>query len=203
MRKVIFGGASSLDNYFARKDDSVDWLLWSDEVTSIISEFWKGIDTVVMGRRTYEVALRMGGGGGAYPGVKNYVFSRTMKQGANKKVKNLEIISEDAAEFVRSLKNQEGKDICVMGGGLLAKSLFEANVIDEVGFNIHPVLLGSGIPVFHEMKSQIDLELLECKTLKTGCVLVRYRVKPVTVTKKLAAKGAKNAKKRQTKRRRR
>ncbi len=75
----------------------------------------------------------------------------------------------------------------------MAKSLFEANVIDEVGFNIHPVLLGSGIPVFHEMKSQIDLELLECKTLKTGCVLVRYRVKPVTGTK-LAARGARNIK---------
>ncbi|MDQ2920166.1 MAG: dihydrofolate reductase family protein [Acidobacteriota bacterium] len=193
MRKVTFGGANSFDNYFARKDDSVDWLMWTDEVAPIMSEFWKTIDTVVMGRKTYEVALRMGAGGGnPYPGVKSYVFSRTLKQSSDK---NLEIISEDAAEFVRMLKSQEGKDICVMGGGLLAKSLFEANLIDEIGFNIHPVLLGSGIPVFHEMTHQIDLELLECRGLKNGCVMVTYRVKPPgeKLRKKLSVKKAKNA----------
>ena len=91
--------------------------------------------------------------------------------------KNVEIISKDAAEFVRDLKNQEGKGICVMGGGELAKSLFEANLFDEIGFNIHQVLLGSGIPLFLEMKRQIDLELLDCKTFKNGCVLGAYRVK--------------------------
>src|SRR6266550_947719 len=197
MRKVTFGGANSFDNYFARKDDSVDWLMWTGEVASIMAEFWKSIDTIVIGRRTYEVALRMGVGGGAYPGMKNYVFSRTMKQDLKKKVKNLEFISEDAAEFVRKLKGQEGKDICVMGGGLLAKSLFEADLIDEIGFNIHPVLLGSGIPVFHEMNRQIDLELLECRGLKNGCVMVTYRVKPPgeEKNKKRVAMKAKNASK--------
>ena len=64
-----------------------------------------------------------------------------------------------------------------MGGGELAKSLFEADLIDEIGFNIHPVLLGSGIPLFHPMTRQIDLELKECKPFKNGCVLVTYRVK--------------------------
>src|SRR6267378_739608 len=193
MRKVTFGGANSFDNYFARKDDSVDWLMWTNEVAPIMAEFWKSIDTVVMGRRTYEVALRMGAGGGAYPGMKNYVFSRTLKQNPKKKLKNLEFISEDAAEFVRKLKGQDGKDICVMGGGLLAKSLFEADLIDEIGFNIHPVLLGSGIPVFHEMDHQIDLELLECKPLKNGCVMVTYRVTPPGEKreKKLTARNAK------------
>jgi dihydrofolate reductase len=147
-----------------------------------------------MGRRTYEVALRMGAGGGAYPGVRNYVFSRTMKQTA-KKTKNLEFISGDAAEFVRKLKNQEGKDICVMGGGLLAKSLFEADLIDEIGFNIHPVLLGSGIPVFYEMNHQIDLELIDCKPFKNGTVMVTYRVKqPAARTKKSTTKSATAAK---------
>ena len=172
MRKVTFGGANTLDDYFARKDDAVDWLLWGEEVSSISAKFWKTVDTVVMGRRTYEAALRLGTT--SYPGVKNYVFSRTLKETPDEKV---EIISTDVAEFVRKLKNQEGKDICVMGGGLLAKSLFEANLIDEIGLNIHPVLLGSGIPLFHEMSHQIDLELLECKPFKNGCVFVSYRVK--------------------------
>jgi dihydrofolate reductase len=173
MRSVVFGGANSLDNYFARKDDAVDWLIWSDEAAEFISEYWKRFDTVLMGRKTYEAALRLAGGT-SYPGMRTYVFSRTLKKKSNDQV---EIVSEDAAEFVRKLKKEDGKDICVMGGGLLAKSLFEADLIDEIGFNIHPVLLGSGIPVFHEMPRQIDLELIECRQWKTGCVLVTYRVK--------------------------
>jgi dihydrofolate reductase len=172
MRKVTFGGANSLDNYIARKDGGVDWLLWGDEAARYMKEFWKTIDTVVMGRKTYEAALKHGMS--AYPGMRNYVFSRTMKQGPDKGV---EIISEDAPEFVGGLKNQEGRDICLMGGGELAKSLFEADLIDEIGFNIHPVLLGSGVPLFYEMNHQLDLELLECRPFKNGCVLVTYRVK--------------------------
>ena len=172
MRKVTFGGANSLDNFFARKDDSVDWLMWDKEVNQIMKTYWKSIDAVVMGRRTYEVAERMGGGG-EQPGVKTYVFSRTLKNVPNKKV---ELVSEDAADFVRRLKKQKGKDICVMGGGKLAKSLFEADLIDELGFNVHPVLLGSGIPLFYEMTRQINLELLSCRQLSNGCVVLMYRV---------------------------
>lgn len=175
MRKVTFGVANSLDNYIAREDGGVDWLLWGKEAASFMREFWKTIDTVVMGRKTYEVALGFGKGkSNPYPGMKSYVFSRTLKEGESDGVR---IVSGDAARFVSDLKKQEGKDICVMGGGLLAKSLFEANLIDEIGFNIHPVLLGSGIPLFHKMKGQIDLELVECRPFKNGCVLVYYRVK--------------------------
>lgn len=172
MRKVTFGVANSLDNYIARKDHTVDWLLWGPEAASATAKFWKTIDTVVMGRKTYEVALKSGTA--SYSGAKNFVFSRTMRESHDKAVA---IISEDAAGFVRKLKSQEGKGICVMGGGELAKSLLEADVIDEIALNIHPVLLGSGIPLFHPMQRQLDLELLECKPFKNGCVLVTYRVK--------------------------
>jgi dihydrofolate reductase len=173
VRKVIFGVANSLDNFIARKDHAVDWLLWGPEAADFMTQFWKTIDTVLWGRKTYEVAVK-GGGVGSYGNVKNYVFSRTIKKSNDKDVV---IVSEDAAKFVRKLKKQKGKDICVMGGGELGKSLLEANVVDEIGFNIHPVLLGSGIPLFHAMKEQIDLQLLECRPFKNGCVLVRYRVK--------------------------
>src|SRR5262249_14763547 len=111
-----------------------------------MADFWKTIDTVLMGRKTYEVALRSGQGGAGYPGVKTYVFSRTLMGVSGGDVT---LIREDAGEFVRDLKGQAGKDICLMGGGELARSLFEAGLIDEIGFNIHPVLLGSGIPLFH------------------------------------------------------
>ena len=172
MRKVTYGGANSLDNFIARKNDEVDWIMWNKEVSAITNKYWKTIDTVVMGRRTYEITAKLGSG--AYPGVKNYVFSRTLKKSRDKRV---EIVSEDAAKFLRRLKSKKGRGICVMGGGILAKSLFDADLIDEIGICVHPVLLGSGIPLFHQMKKQINLELMECKQLSNGCVVLSYSVK--------------------------
>jgi dihydrofolate reductase len=174
MRKTTFGGANSLDNFIARPDHAVDWLLWNDEAAAVMASYWKTIDTIVMGRKTYEVALRSSKGDGSYPGIKTFVFSRTLQAG---QTNGVTILADDAAEFVRGLKQQDGRDICIMGGGQLAQSLFAAGLIDEVGLNIHPVLLGAGIPLFHPMNRQIDLELLECKPFKNGCVFVRYRVK--------------------------
>lgn len=175
MRKVTFGGAPSLDNYFARENGAVDWLMWSSEAAKVMGDYWKTIDTVVMGRKTYETARKMSRDkSDPYPGIKSYVFSRTLKPS---KEEAAEIVSSDAVKFMRKLKKQAGKDICVMGGGKLAHSLFEAGLIDEVGFNIHPVLLGSGVPLFYPMKRQIDLKLLDCKRFKNGCVCVSYRVK--------------------------
>jgi dihydrofolate reductase len=174
MRKVTFGGANSLDNYLARPDHAVDWLLWGKEAAKVMADYWKTIDTILMGRKTYEVALRSGQGGGGSSGIKTYVFSRTLPESSDGGVT---ITREDPIEFVRNLKEEAGKDICLMGGGELARPLFEAGLIDEIGFNIHPVLLGSGIPLFHPMNRQIDLELLECRPFKNGCVYVTYRVK--------------------------
>lgn len=173
MRKVTFGGAISLDNFFARKDGSYDWILSSKETGEIMRDYFATIDTIVMGRRTYEVALRSGPLP-VHKGVETYVFSRTLKLPNEK---GLTFMSEDVVDFVRRLKEEDGKDICIMGGGILAKPLFEAGLIDEIGFNIHPVLLGSGIPLYHEMKQQIDLELVKCRQLSNGCVMVTYRTK--------------------------
>jgi dihydrofolate reductase len=175
MRKVTFGGANSLDNYIARADGAVDWLMWSDEAGEVMKDFWGKIDTILMGRKTYEVAVAMNKGkaqGNPYGGIKTYVFSRTLRE-----ADGAEIVAENAAEFVRDLKNQPGKEICVMGGGDFARTLFEAGLIDEIGFNIHPVLLGEGVPLFHGMHRQIDLELVEARPFKNGCVYVLYRVK--------------------------
>ena len=171
MRKVTFGAANSLDNFIARDDDGVDWLLWGDEAASVTSAFWQTIDAVVMGRKTYEVAAQSGTS--SYPGVKNYVLSRSLDHLNDDAV---ELVSDDAASFVRNLKESDGKDICIMGGGELANTLFEADLIDEIGLNIHPILLGSGIKLFHTMRREHTLELLECRPFTNGCVLVRYRV---------------------------
>ena len=180
MRKVIFGGANSLDNYFAREDGSVDWLIHSAEAMELMKDMWPRFDCMVMGRKTWSTAMEnfseedlkkaeeMKGG------MRSVVFSRTLEPGRKG---GYEIVNADPAEFVRELKQQDGKDIMVMGGGEIGTVLLEAGVVDEIGFNIHPVLLGSGVPMFHKMKKQIDLELIECKPMKSGCVYVLYRVK--------------------------
>jgi dihydrofolate reductase len=183
MRKVTLGLANSLDNFIARKDGGFDWLHWSKEVAQISAKFMKTVDTLLIGRKTYDGMLRYGQT--SYPGAQNYVFTRSKrtvaalkKNLATKKAdQNVDVISEDVARFVRKLKRKKGKGIVVFGGGELAKSLFEAGLIDEIVLNIHPVLLGSGIPLFHEMKQQIDLELLDCKVLAGGYLAVTYRVK--------------------------
>jgi dihydrofolate reductase len=174
MRKVIYGGASSLDGFLAAADGSVDWLHWSDDVTKMISQFWTTTDTLLMGRKTWEVAAaNASADSGAMTGMKSYVFSRTLRTIDRPGV---ELVHEDAGGFVRALKKKKGKHITVLGGGDLARSLFEADVIDEVGLNIHPVLLGSGAPAFLAVR-RIGLELTECRQIHGGCVFVNYRVK--------------------------
>ncbi len=175
MRKITFGGAISLDPYLARPDGSVDWIMWSDEAGDMMGEYWSKIDTVLMGRKTYEVALRSGQYSGESGGIKTIVFSRTLQPSTVSG--DVEFVMDNAVEFVRRLKNAPGKEICLMGGGELAKPLFEAGLIDEIGFNIHPILLGAGIPLFYPMNHQIELELIECRPFKNGCVVVTYRVK--------------------------
>jgi dihydrofolate reductase len=174
MRKVIFGGATTLDGYFARLDDSVDWLMWSDEAARILTDYWKNIDTILIGRKTYEVSRRMQGKKKTGSrGMKTYLFSRTLSQSPEKGVT---LVAGDACEFVRRLKSEPGKDIVVLGGGALGASLLEGGVVDEIGFNIHPVLIGSGVPALPSMARQVDLELVSCERFKNGCVNVVYRV---------------------------
>jgi len=173
VRRVMYGGANTLDNYIARTDDSFDWILHSPEANEFLKKMWESLDTIVMGRRTYEVATRMGHGVG-HTGITTYVCSRTLTEVAGKNTE----LATDAVSLVKRLKTEQGKNIAVMGGGMLAKSLFEAGLIDEVGVNIHPLLLGSGIPLFCAMDRQVKLELLDCKSLKNGCVLLTYRVLP-------------------------
>jgi dihydrofolate reductase len=172
MRKVKYALASSLDSFIARENGSVDWLSIEGVEMSDFGESFKSFDAVLMGRKTYEFALSQGMA--AYPKMKNYVFSRTLKESSNKRVK---IVSENAGEFVRKLKEMNGKDIWLCGGGKLATSLLAENLIDEIDLTVYPVLLGSGIPFFSEINRQIDLELTDSKSYKNGLVSLSYRVK--------------------------
>ena len=172
MRKVIYGGACSLDGYLAGKDGAIDWLRHSKDVDDVMRKTWAAVDTVLVGRKTWEFAAKMGGGP-EIPGITSYVFSRTLTSLPNSKDN---LITTDAAEFVRSLKSRPGKDIVVMSGGNFATSLLRADLIDEIGFNIHPVVLGGGVPAFLDAGKRVNLKLTECRQLSGGCVLVNYQV---------------------------
>jgi len=174
-RRVTYGAACSLDGFIAREDGAVDWLHFSPDVRRIMEDYWRGIDAVLMGRKTWEVAAASGSGGAPYGPLRSYVFSRTL---APDSVEGAEVVSRDAAGFVRRLKSEPGKDICLMGGGDLARSLFAGGVIDEVGLNVHPVLLGSGIRLFQDPGRSIGLELAECRRIAGGCAYLTYRVPP-------------------------
>lgn len=172
MRKVIYGGACSLDGYLTDRDGGVGWLHFSKDVQKIMEQSWASADTILFGRKTWEGAAAQGGGG-ATPGVKGFVFSRTLTKAPT----GVELVSTDAGAFVRNLKAQPGKAIIVMSGGNLAASLLQAGVIDEIGFNIHPIVLGGGVPALLDPGAPVTLELTECRQLDGGCVLVIYRVK--------------------------
>ncbi|HET9450835.1 MAG TPA: dihydrofolate reductase family protein [Aggregicoccus sp.] len=174
MRKVVFGCANSLDNFIAREDGAVDWLRWGPEVAALVSAMWKTVDTVLMGRKTYEEALRLGSDGSPFPVARTCVLSRTWPAGRRGPV---EIVNADAVDFVRTLKQEPGGDICLMGGGVLGAAMLDAGLVDELGVNIHPVLLGRGVPLFHPLSRQVELERLDCQALGNGCVYVLYRVK--------------------------
>ena len=174
MRTVTYGAACSLDGFIAPSDGSMDWLHFSRDVQEFMSTYWASIDTMLMGRKTWEVVVGQGGGGGGggMKGITTYIFSRTLDRVGH----GAHLVKEDAGEFVRRLKDQPGKGICVMGGGELAQSLFAAGVIDEVGLNVHPILLGSGVPFFRDAGRRISLVLAESKVIDGGCVLSTYRV---------------------------
>jgi dihydrofolate reductase len=180
MRKVVYGGACSLDGFFADRNGAIDWLHFSKDVEGIMARSWAATDTILMGRKTWEFTQAAGGSKGEegeMPGVtvtRTYVFSRTLKSVPGK---NTELVAADAGDFVRRLKAQPGKDIMVMSGGNLAASLLQAGVVDEVGLNIHPLLLGAGVPAFLDPGGRVKLELTECRQLDGGCVFVNYRVK--------------------------
>jgi dihydrofolate reductase len=176
MRTVTYGAACSLDGFITGKNEDIGWLHYSLDVQAITRDYWKSVDTILMGRKTWDFAVRMAGGGAGSGSskIRSYVFSRTLK---TIDAKGVELVSDDAGAFVQGLKARPGKGICVMGGGELAASLFAAGVIDEVGVNVHPVLLGTGVPLFLDAGCRTQLELLQSRVIDGGCVYSTYRVK--------------------------
>ena len=173
MRKVTYGGAISLDGFLAGPDEAIDWLRWTDDSAKISAESFNGVDAMLMGRKTFEFAQRMGGGP-KLTGVTTYVFSRTLERLPDGV--DAQLVADDAAEFVHRLKAEDGGNILVMGGGEIGTALLEAGLVDEIGFSVHPVLLGGGNPAFGPMAGRVELTLMETRAIDGDCVLLRYLV---------------------------
>ena len=168
MRKVVLGLGISLDGYIARKDGAVDWLSmdWDYDWTA----FFKTIDVILLGRKTWEVALGMNPKKKSKSKAKNpygktetYLFSKTLKTSG---VEGVEVVSGNLKEFIENLKAKEGQNIWLSGGGELAKSFLDEGLVDEIYIGVTPILLGSGIPLFPELIKEVPLRLVSCNVCK-------------------------------------
>ncbi|WP_033544004.1 dihydrofolate reductase family protein [Planococcus sp. CAU13] len=161
-RKIVCYIAQSLDGYIATEDDSLDWLFKVEgEGDAGYSEFMETIDTVVMGRRTYDWVMEMEKGEYPYPGLKSYIFSRTVSPNASSE--NIEFTDMDIPAFADKLKSQPGKNIWVIGGSRLLADFMESGLIDEFIISIAPIIIGKGIPLFQKSDLMTEYKLKDIK----------------------------------------
>jgi dihydrofolate reductase len=171
MRKVVYGGAMSLDGYIAGPNGEFDWIVMDPEIDfmALMARF----DTFLIGRKTYEIMRRAVEPAPPAPGIRNIVCSRTLRPEDCPDA----TLSRDAEAVVADLRKQPGKDIALFGGGELFRSLLAAGLVDEVGFNVVPVLLGGGIPLLPAPADRARLKLKTCRLYqKTGTVLLEYAI---------------------------
>lgn len=180
MKKVILYIASSLDGMIATRQGGVDWLNTSNELLEEnpnafgYVDFYKSIGITLMGHNTYEEILSFGIPF-PYSDKINYVFTRTERANDENPV---EFITEDPVKFVSELKKETfGGDIWLIGGSQINKSLLNGNLIDEIILSIHPVVIGSGIPLFAEGTWKKDFEIIETVAFENIFVQIHFRRK--------------------------
>lgn len=168
MKRVRYSVAMSLDGYIAGLSGNYEWIPTDPGLD--FGAFFKKIDTVVMGRRTFEVALSQGSA--AMPGMRAVVASRTLRPADYPDV----TITADAAPTIASLRLEEGKDIWLMGGGDLFKNILAAGLVDTVEVGVIPILLGEGLPLLPTITQSTRLKLTKHEAFSSGVVLLQYDV---------------------------
>jgi dihydrofolate reductase len=170
MRKIKLYIASSLDSYIASEGGGIDWLFTNGDYG--YAKFYDSIDTVLVGRKTYDQSLKFD----EYPykGKKVYVFTR--RPNGKKNTQYVEFIDGDIPRFVSHLLQSVGKDIWLLGGGEIVSILLDANLVDEIILSIHPIILGKGVLLFSNIKKRVNLQLLESIPFESGLVQLCYSV---------------------------
>jgi dihydrofolate reductase len=190
MRRIIYGVGTSLDGYIARLDGSLDFLHLRPSNYSM-GPFFKTIDVGLMGRKTYEVGVRMSGGKFKSHGLRCYIFSRSLPEGERD---GAIFVREEPKRFVEELRKKDGKDIWLAGGGELAREFLKEDLVDELYLGIVPVLVGEGIPLFAPGFPQREFTLTESRTYSGGLIALKYERARGKVA--VEAKGTKKSKRR-------
>jgi dihydrofolate reductase len=167
-RRVRYSVAMSLDGFIAGPNGEHDWIITDPSVD--FGALFKQFDTLLMGRRTFEIASKAGRE--TMPGMRTIVFSRTVRPKDHPKV----TVTSDVAGAIAELKAQPGKDIWIFGGGELFRSLLDLGLVDTVEVAVVPVLLSQGVPLLPAGARSPVLKLQETKSLPTGIVLLTYAV---------------------------
>jgi dihydrofolate reductase len=170
MRRVRYRVAASLDGYIADPKGEADWIIMNPEID--FRALFEQFDTFLLGRRTFEMMTRAGRG--ETPGMKTFVFSRTLRQ---QDYPGMTVVPEKSEETVAALRAEPGKDIWLFGGGSLFRSLLDSGLVDTVEVAIVPVLLGGGIPLLAPAARQKKLHLTGHKVYQTGIVSLEYAIR--------------------------
>jgi dihydrofolate reductase len=160
-RKIVLFIAQSLDGYIATKEDSLDWLFKVEgEGDNGYSEFFEKIDTILIGKRTYDWIMKYEKGQFPYKDKDCYVFSRSLLEDTN----DVKFVNQDVVNFTKNLKKEEGKNIWIVGGGDLLHTFLKEKLVDELILTIAPTIIGEGIPLFKVGDYQLDLSLKGTRT---------------------------------------
>ena len=173
-RQVIVHIATSADGYIARPDGNIEWLTSRPAPEGFygMNAFMRSIDTKLLGRKTYDVSLRMGAKFDSKE--RTIVFSRHPRPADAPP--GVEFVCDAIGSFISDLRAQPGKDIWLMGGGEIIASFLDEQAIDEFVVSVAPVFIGEGIPLIAPRHRHVPLELLSSERFEDGLVQSRYRV---------------------------
>jgi dihydrofolate reductase len=178
-RKIIVYIAVSADGFIARHDGSVDWLDRPHPKGAYgMGVFYKSIDTILWGRKTYDMAIDFQKkgvpGAGFDTGVKNYIFTNNPKN--SEPSAGIEFVNEPIKVFATRLRKNKGKDIWMMGGAGIIGSFLDAGEIDEFMIHVIPTFIGEGIPLMAPGRRTVPLRLISSTKFKDSVIKLHYAV---------------------------
>jgi dihydrofolate reductase len=176
MRKISLFIAMSLDGYIAKPNDDLSFLKLVEKEGEDYgyAEFTKTIDTLIIGRRTYDYVLKEIGLSHYDNGKRDiYVITRTERPQVGRTI----FYTGNITELVKQLKSEKGKNIYCDGGAEVINELLKHNLVDEFIISVIPVLLGNGTRLFKDGRPEQTLEFIEAKTFETGLTQLYYKRK--------------------------